>query len=89
MHCIVLQREIDRTECDACWGDNPPGVGSEMHRQCQAENLREPHTNKACLYPTIQLDHLCDGCPVGETCELDIKGVDLLYGKQKKQRRGA
>ncbi len=44
----------------------------------------------SCLYPTIQLDFLCQGCPVFDECPFDeMKGIDMLYPspKAKKRRR--
>ena len=77
VYCVVLQRDVDATECAQCWGDDAPGVGSEMHMQCQRSNLqardRESHQIDVCWYPNIQLDRLCDGCPVSKACSLAIK----------------
>lgn len=92
MYCVVLQRDVDMAECAQCWGDDAPGIGSEMHMQCQRSNLQERDRKSpqidVCWYPNIQLDRLCDGCPVGKACSLSIKGMNLLHGT-KVRKRGA
>jgi hypothetical protein len=44
-------------------------------------------TTGVCLFPTLLLDDICDGCPVYEACQYERKGQDILYGPQKGRRK--
>ena len=88
MYCKTLDREIESHECVECWGCDSL---QDFHQLCKQDNLRRnksvPLGITSCMYPTIQLDWMCDGCPVYDECELGCKGKDLLYGTKARRER--